>query len=95
VHTIHKLCGSIFLDRLFLDGGAYLARCREFAGGLFGVDLFAGGEYLETTIVIWHEGKLADTLFILGEQFIRQTDGFGFVSSGSTVLNADLHGVTS
>lgn len=57
-----------------------------------GEDQHAVHAHLETAPGAGDQGEAGDALFVVAQQFFRQTGGFGEIVSGAAVLDADFPG---
>jgi hypothetical protein len=64
---------------------------REFAGLQLRVEEFSVDTELETTASRRNELHVLNTLFVLIEELVRQTDGFRFVASLRAILEFHVH----
>jgi hypothetical protein len=64
---------------------------RESAGFQLGIDQLVIHEDFETAISKGEEFQRLEALFAFQQDFLRQTDGSGFVISLGAIFNPDLH----
>jgi len=74
-----------------LQRGLNFGVLREAAGFLLGKNLGPVHEDFEASVAEGLQLQEGDALLELFQNFLRQTDGIGFVASSGAVFNGDLH----